>query len=142
MTSYSLNYHFVAEFDDGSVIEQTPDDISVLDPKKSEFYDVLQAKKTLKWFSLVGDRTYSLDLETGTFEINGSAFIVGDQIDTKDSLELIYYKQVRRHQNITVDTKTGQELDRQDAGMDITWILGFKVKNSKGELVERKIGFE
>lgn len=38
----NLAYLFECHLKDGTMIQQTPEDVSVIDPAKSAFYDVLQ----------------------------------------------------------------------------------------------------
>jgi hypothetical protein len=73
----SLKYLFTATFKDGTVIEQTPDDRSVVDEKRSRFYDVLEEakKQQLVSFTLCGEgHTYTVDLTDGHFEVDGVSF--------------------------------------------------------------------
>lgn len=71
----SLAYLFRAEFFDGSVIEQTQEDRSMLVEGKSQFYDVLQRESDLARFSLVNSEggAVSVDLTTGTFTFLGES---------------------------------------------------------------------
>jgi hypothetical protein len=65
-----LKYLFSAHFKDGSVIRQTLEDVSNVDPKKSAFFDVLQRIDDLVWFSLENGLTrYSVNLEDGRFAV-------------------------------------------------------------------------
>lgn len=87
-----LKYLFIAEFLDGSKYSQNQEDISVLNPLKSCYFDVLDGLKTqpLKKFSLVGDgKTYSVDLINGHFEYEGETII--PKSDLFD-FNLIYFR--------------------------------------------------
>ena len=69
----SLKYLFNAEFEDGTIISQTQDDVSKLDEKRSQFYDVLEYANTspIKRFELAGDdKSLIIDLETGRFDLS------------------------------------------------------------------------
>jgi len=91
-----LNYLFVAEFDDGTFIEQTPEDQSHTRDGKSALYDV-QSKTGLIRFSLVSvndnPNVFTVDLRDGLFELNGVPFGVHEQYFIPTSpLRLIYWR--------------------------------------------------
>jgi len=73
-----LKYLFTATFADGTVIEQTPEDRSAIDPeKRSQFFDVLEKEKQtpIVSFVLMGEgREYGVDLRDGHFEVNRLPF--------------------------------------------------------------------
>lgn len=120
-----LKYLFTALFTDGSFIHQEPSDTSVIDPTKSQFYDVRQREDELIEFILikqdeqVNPDLISVRLDTGTFMINGIIFSAGDlrnnfPPDTK--YRLIF---LRRH------THTFSS-DNTELGHDIEYIIGWQ----------------
>ena len=93
-----LAYLFEAHLKDGTLIQQTPEDVSKLDPTRSAYYDVVQRKADVEVFGIFNDdHTYAVDLRDGHFEIDGLPFNVlsGDpQLPEGQKLELVYF---RRH---------------------------------------------
>jgi len=61
-TTVRLKYLFVVQFDDQTLYEQNPEDVSLIDPeKRSCFYDVMQAVeqgKKIVWFLLLITRMF------------------------------------------------------------------------------------
>jgi len=90
-----LKYLFDANFSDGSVIRQTPEDVSALDPSKSAFFDVLQ-RNDLVFFRLRDrEHSYSVDLIDGSFYIDTFAFEAqpsGQPIPEGGKYKLIYWR--------------------------------------------------
>lgn len=90
-----LRYLFTATFANGKVLEQTPEDLSVLDPeKRNTYYDLLQLQKEspLVRFELREQNdpavarlphTYAVDLTDGHFEVNGVPFVM-HQIEDRE----------------------------------------------------------
>lgn len=84
-----LKYLFVAEFEDGSLIEQTQEDFSKLDPTKNQMHDVRNHSAELVRFTLCNQEKcrgpismiVSLDLRDGTFKVNGFPFMVQTKSD-------------------------------------------------------------
>ena len=119
-----LRYLFTAQFNDGTMLEQTQDDVSKTNPKKSAFFDVLNDTRKLERFWLLEiyknvdlDRItpskYLVDLTDGHFEINGNSFFLHEQtIDESKKLSdfrLIYFRRVQQSMNLTsgeASTKT------------------------------------
>jgi hypothetical protein len=97
-----LKYLFEAHFKDDTLIQQSPDDISKIDPTKSAFYDVLQREDDLIAFGLYSNETsytYAVDLRDSHFEINKVPFFASDALNLprETKFRLIYFRQVRRH---------------------------------------------
>lgn len=89
-----LKYLFTAEFNDGTTVEQTQEDISFTG-KGSAFTDVL-VKDGLKSFSLHGkDNSVTVDLKTGKFGVNGLWVDIHDQYfdPSQHKLRLIYFRE-------------------------------------------------
>lgn len=94
----SLKYLFEAHFKDGSVIHQTPEDISSADPlTRSAFYDVAQRLDEVRMFGLYNEQhTYTVSLEDGHFEIDGVPFsaqpVSSPSINQGGKFTLIYFR--------------------------------------------------
>lgn len=110
-----LKYLFIVEYTDGSVFKQTREDVSLTDPKRSAFYDVLNSKKIVRKFSLVKlfDK-WTVDLKTGEFSHNGYKIQLEENPTGKRTLEFF-----RQHQH-DMD-KAGKETDHR-----VTYFLGYK----------------
>src|SRR5438105_4414673 len=119
MQNDKLKYLFLAEFTDGTTLEQHPEDKSALDPeKRNTYYDLLQSGKTIKKFSLIGnEHKVSVDLTTGLFEVDGFPILLeSEKLPLiPERFELIYYKQTTENQNITIDKQTGKIIGTQIA---------------------------
>lgn len=133
MADFPLKYLFIAEFSDGSQYVQDKNDVSKLDPKRSQFYDVLQSGKKIVKFSLVyrlfgvQTDTWTVDLVQGTFEHNGKPF--GVQLDQghvgiKD-FTLYFFRNHERDLSVTYDLESGNVLKAKNAGHRIKYLLGF-----------------
>jgi hypothetical protein len=99
----SLSYLFEAHLNDGSVIQQTPEDVSKTDPDRSAYYDVIQRLSDVQVFGLFNDNhTYVVDLRDGHFEVDGVPLNVGSEEDIElmpdQKFELVYF---RRHMHVT-----------------------------------------
>jgi hypothetical protein len=94
---FQLKYLFTAVLDDGSTYRQTPDDVSLTDPGRSAFYDIKDSK--IKKFKLSNEiDSYSVDLTTGAFEVNGKPFSIQLENDILPiNLRLIYFRRRRQH---------------------------------------------
>lgn len=127
-----LKYLFVAQFDDGRVINQTPEDKSIIDPeKRSQFYDVLQHPAKLEYFTLVGDgNVIKVDLRSGIFYVNGLAVLLeSEKLPTiPDKFDLIFYRQHTHHFNLK-----HEEIDH-----NIEYFIGWKCK-IKGKTYQQKL---
>lgn len=90
-----LKYLFKILFDDGTIFEQTPEDVSSVDPKKSAFYDVLQDSRVpqaLVLLAVDGTVQAAVSLQDGHFEVEGVPFFIGDAPGPGEPLELIYFR--------------------------------------------------
>lgn len=124
-----LKYLFEAEYYDGTTYNQTPEDQSKLDEKKSEFYDVLNSGKVVKRFSLIGEgNKISVDLSTGLFEVNGLPLLLeSDKLPTlPDKFELIFYRQWTREQNITYEKRSGNIVNRSEGAAFCEYFIGWQ----------------
>lgn len=92
-----LKYLFECEFADGSILVQTPEDVSAIDSKRSQFYDCLEKdkKSPITRFALKGDGKHLLvDLLDGHFELNDIPFNCHENLPEKKPIRrLIFYRQ-------------------------------------------------
>ena len=94
---YDLAYLFECHFTDGTILQQTPEDISQIDPTRSAFYDVMQRNDDVMVFGLVNDEhTYAVDLRDGHFEVDGVPFeIHGQDVLPNDTkYRVVYFRRV------------------------------------------------
>ena len=101
-----LEYLFEANFDDGTAIQQTQADESVTG-KGSAFTDVLN-KEGLWLFSVRNTHSgsgVSVDMQSGTFMVNGQMLQLHDQYfdPSPHELKLIYFRE-------THVTRTGDDV--------------------------------
>lgn len=114
-----LAFLFVAEYHDGTIYQQTPLDVSLRDPTKSAWFDVVPER--VKRFSLVGQRhTIVVDLTDGHFEVDGRVVWVKRP---RSVPELIYYHKVQQSM-----TNNGSNKESR-----VTYI-GWKAGNQKAEM--------
>lgn len=117
----TLSYLFTAHLRDGTTIKQTPDDVSTRNPKKSAYFDVEARLSEVDQFSISnGPRTFTVNLNDGSFRMNGVRFRVGDpfaKVPAGDR-ELIYFR--RRTEHFT--------LDRALVGEECEHHLGWRIK--------------
>lgn len=138
---FILKYLFEAEFTDGTVVKQTPLDTSKIDPKRSEYYDILNSGKTIKRFSLVGNKNkVTVDLTTGLFEVNGlSVLLESDKLPIlPDKFTLIFYRQHTHNQNITYNKSDLKELKRGAVEHFCEYFIGWQCV-IKGKNYQQKI---
>lgn len=142
-----MKYKFIAEFAGGSFIEQT-DDISSIDPKRSQFYDVLQREGLIK-FTLVHTETgveYGLDLETLNFNVNGNEFRLHTERDLPLSdIELVYYRNMKVELSIgdlspfkNIETGEAYYVHTSTDGQPhmVSVRLGWKAKQGQTEILK------
>lgn len=130
-SDYDLDYLFIAELANGSVVKQTPDD----KPKFSNWGTMmtdLRDEKITK-FSLVGKgHVFTINLVDGHFESDGNKLYPPTQIYPNADLQLIYYREVTR--DFVVGSK-------KTISPKIKYILGWQY-NLKGKNYQWKIGIE
>lgn len=104
-----LKYLFTAEYEDGSSYTQPEDDKSRLhkgdkDFTPSSFRDIDQ-EKLVKFSLSDGTDTYSVDLRTGDFAVNGKELSLHEQNFDPfgHKLRLIYFREVRKEFNINME---------------------------------------
>lgn len=123
-----LKYLFIATLKDGTSIAQTHDDVSITNPSKSAFYDIID-KDVEKFYLLDAEgNNYGVDLSDGAFYINGAKIFIHDRNEEiLSNFRLIYFRRVKKDFNINYE-----EIDTQ-----ITYLLGWQCNNSEGKNVKR-----
>lgn len=152
MLKPKLTYLFEAEYFDGHIYKQNPQDHSVNFPPvkddngewqgKSCFTDIAQDVENhlIKRFSLVRDNNrVSVNLENGLFTINGLQVLLEEEKlpIIPEHFTLIYYRQVSVHQNVTYALDTGDILGREDAGHFLEYFIGWKCTISGREYKQK-----
>lgn len=100
-----MKYLFGCRFTDGTVYEQNAGDVSLYDPNRSCYFDVvnLMKEKQIGHFWLEGDGDhYEVNMIDGHFEVNGKMVNIHPQGVVPKNLELVYYRQRRHHRNVLV----------------------------------------
>jgi len=105
-----MKYLFTAQFNDGSVFQQDPEDKHPSKPDKSSFTHLLEEADQhggIALFQLKGGNghTYSVDLRDGHFEID----LLKTEVQGLGDFRLIYYRQHRHIMNV----QTMEELDHE-----------------------------
>lgn len=130
-----LKYLFTAEFNNGELFDQNLEDVSLIDPTKSAFYDVLQREKELVRFHLFDEennKLFTVDLRDGSFSANGAVFNMHDHLDNlTNEFRLIFFRRVRRHFSQTFT----------EMGVDTTYRLGWQCLDKDGKNVQRVMEF-
>ena len=100
-------YLFTCRFKDGSVIQQTQEDVSQEDSTRSAFYDVVQRLDEVELFTITKQdarqHTYTVDLRDGHFEVDGIPFYASEELPGEAMYRLIYF---HRHQHRVVQGQT------------------------------------
>jgi hypothetical protein len=116
-----MKYLFECHFNDGTVLQQTEEDVSTVDQTRSAFYDVMQRNDDIVVFGMFNyQNTYAVDLRDGSFLINNAKFTIPLLVETEvtnaedgtvteqkepfvaapdQKFQLIYF---RRHRHLTV----------------------------------------
>lgn len=121
-----LTHLFECHFSDGTVITQSPEDVSSIDPNKSAFYDVLQRIDEVEVFAICSaEHIYVVDLRDGHFEIDGVPFSAHDGNDHPENCKfrLIYFR--RNWQTVIL----GQEGTIHEVQYHIGWQTTVDGKN-------------
>ena len=96
----ALTYLFKATYLDGTVYQQTQEDTSCQDPKRSCFFDLKQEQ--LKTFQLEGNgHTYLVDLTDGHFELDGVPFRFHEYPLT--DIKLVYFRRHTHNFNVAME---------------------------------------
>lgn len=135
-----LKYLFKAEFTDGTFIQQTQEDVSLLKNGRNQWYDVVNIGKPVRRLTYYEQKFWnptviSVDLNTGLFELNGKQ-VFTEEIKTKKgepviikSREPIRYMNVKQHASATYNTKTGGFTNVKGAGEERIFYIGWESGN-------------
>lgn len=135
--AFVLTHLFAAELLDGTRIEQTPADVSAVDPSRSRFFDLCVKQEDgqvaqdslgravtrddIAFFGIVDTRVphgpmFMVDLRDGHFEINGQVFraepVASNTIPAGGKYRLLYF---RDHQQDVI-LEVGEHGDTQRFG--------------------------
>lgn len=102
--SFNLKYLFRVGFTDGSILEQTPEDRSTIDPeKRSAWYDVENRGVDVSWIVIYDEsgNEFGVDLIDGHFELNGQVLWL--TAPDAGKIDPVYYRQHTHHFNMGGD---------------------------------------
>jgi hypothetical protein len=91
-------YMFECHFENGDILTQTQEDVSLHTKGKNAFYDVIQRLDEVTVFGLFSDEVeniFAVDLRTGTFSVNGVEFQSQDPritFDDAGKFRVIFFK--------------------------------------------------
>lgn len=117
-----LKYLFIAEYKDGAMYEQTIEDVSKTDDKRSCFFDVKQ-DEVLRFYLVSADNAVCVDLSDGHFEVNGFEFFMHDAGMGLKDFRLIFYRQHTHEFN----------MNRQELSHEINYCIGWQTKDNEGK---------
>jgi len=137
-----LAYLFTAYFEDGSTIKQTFEDVSILDSKRSAFYDVKQRDKEPVLFVLTkvsdGSR-YSVYLKTGQFHVqnlgipDAKFFVeIPPRPTSEVPLRIVFF---RRHWHQFNVGKGGARAISHELAYCIGWQCTYEEKNYQAKIM-------
>ena len=116
-------FYWSATFDDGSILIQSVDDVSTIDPKRSSYWDFLVKSEKIKvntfTIHLDSDNRWTVDLKTGMFNHNGISFKCEPSMSPMNitgPFELIWYKD----NTINWDPSTGEN------DIEVKYRIGWK----------------
>lgn len=143
-----MKWKFIAEFEDGSFIEQTEKDESTKDKNRNCFYDVLNhSLKLVRFTFCYEDIEYGVNLETLNFNINGREFRLHTDIDLP-----IYDVKIHQFRVSTIKQKShlvvGEDLQWSETGVEnfppeySHMQLGWAGKDRSGKEIVKFIEFE
>lgn len=146
MPRITLKYLFEAQMKDGSIIQQTHDDISAVDPLRSAYYDVAQRLDDVKLFGLYNDdHTYVVSLEDGHFEIDGVPFsaqpVTRPCINEGGQFRLVYFRDHQQEFVISAIVGDGRQIiDTHDIGPHYhQYRMGWQYTDPNGSVYEQTI---
>lgn len=145
MSMKNLKYLFVAELKDGTIYKQNKDDASIKEPPVRDENGLLQGKScmfdiqedidnyNIKKFHLISQKmlgaTYSVDLTTGEFFVNGVSFKAYSERPlpiTPKNFKLIYFRDRKIYHTTPAIYTNPQSVRKLKDGI-------IEVINSKGE---------
>lgn len=118
----NLKYLFIVEYKDGSVFQQTPEDVSISDPTRSCYYDVKQ-EEVLRFILVGADTVFTIDLSDGHFEVNNVPFFMHDAGEELKDFRLIFYRQ-HTHQFT---------MERKELSHDVVYCIGWQCNDKAGK---------
>lgn len=137
--NFILKYLFKVLYIDGSHFEQTSDDVSSIDPKRSQFYDVLQSGKKIRSFGIFGaDHALIVDLRDGHFELDGVSIHPEILPPGPAPLDLIFFRQHEQDMSISYEVdndrnpvETGREAGEHRCKYFVGWQCSLNGKGYK-----------
>lgn len=137
-----LTYLFEAEYHDGRVYKQNPDDSSIKFPPVKDENGELQGKSCMadiqedlenhliRRFSLVGKgNRITVDLKLGNFYVNKlSVLLESDKLPSfPEHFDLVYYRQNTVDVNVTFNKKTKEAIKHeQQGGIFTEYFIGWR----------------
>jgi hypothetical protein len=128
-----LDFTFIAELYNGTIIRQTPDDKSQLDPlNRSAYYDVLHVGNPVKKLSLIGKgHMFVVDLVDGHIEVDGNKLYPPKAIPQGATLKPIYYCQVQQRMGIEYELNPdGIQIEKKVLKPITRYFIGWQIPNS------------
>ena len=140
MPAYKLDYLFIAEAYNGTIIKQDPLDSSLLQPnKRNSFYDVLHCGSPIKRFSLIGKgHIFTVDLTDGHIEIDGRVTYPPKSPPAGAKIELIYYRQVQQSMTNEIGPEATDDKHRKTK---VCYYIGWQA-NLNGKHSDFQMGIE
>jgi len=132
-----MKYLFVSEHADGSVVRQTPADVSLFNDEKSAFYDVASNPSPCVKFTLVSPESYvAIELTTGVFDVNGLRFAAhAPEVGPIDNVELRYFR--RRSHPVRFGVSDEGLIAMPQPEEPIVFRIGFAGTLADGSVFER-----
>jgi hypothetical protein len=137
-----LRYLFKAEFTDGTFIQQTQEDVSLLAKGRNQWYDVLNSGREVAKLTLVEQKIWnptviSVDLITGNFTLNDKELFTQPIMDSKTGKEILVKRkpfrnmQVKKHLAVTYQVKTGKVLSSSELPEERIFYIGWEAGKYK-----------
>ena len=120
-----LKYLFACQYNDGSMFTQNKEDVSLIDTKKSAFFDVMLDQVERFWIENQ-DNIYLVDLSDGHFEVNRVPFFM-HEITIDATKHLTNFRLIYKRRN-WVDNKSGHR---------IMYMLGWQANYPDGKNEKR-----
>ncbi len=127
----SLPYLFEAQFHDGTILQQTQEDTSLIDPSKNAFFDVIQRLEEVDIFGIFNDtQSFVVDLHDGHFEINGVPFFLNGITNFLPGAKfrLVYFH--RHHHTVTVGQSESDHVIEFHIGWQSNTVDGSNVQQT------------
>lgn len=129
-----LKYLFIVEYQDGSAFKQNAEDVSLIDPMRSAFFDVKLDE--VKRFHLYGGGTFikdkfTVDLTDGHFEVMGIKFFMHDSALRLKNIKLKFYRQHTHNFNFN----PGQQV--KETAHLVDYCMGWEAEDENGNPIER-----